>query len=193
MFWSTLCTWIDACYYKATFSFSFCFFLPHSFLFLLVSFSRSPFLLTSFSNFCPIFFFFSVSWFSSFFSLFLFPFLSSYASFCLSFTIFILSFSVIQKPPEDIWRKGASFLFVNKDNLIWMHCISLAVFLPPDALFTASDASKAREYPFNTHQEKIFLGQLRDRPGTSGAQLWISAGMWRRDLTLPNYECEYEG
>ena len=148
-------------------SFSFCFSPPFlclpPCLSLLVSLPPCPFLIQS--HF-PFFFSFQFHDFLYFSPFFFFPFLSSYASFCLSFPLFIPSFSVIQKPPEDIWRSGSSF---QKDDLFWMHCISVAVFLPPDALFTVSDASKARENPFNTHQEKIFLGQLRERPGTSGA------------------------
>ena len=87
-----------------------------------------------------------------------------YASFCLS-SLFILFFSVNQKPPEDLLKSWASCLFVNKDNLFWIHCISVAAFLPPVILFAVSEARAAKILWIRTRR-KCFLvnwGEVRAR------------------------------
>ena len=126
---------------KLYLSFSFSLFFPC--IFLLVLFSLSPFLFISFS-------FFPLSRCMP---------LSAFLPF------FILFFSVIQKPPEDLLKRWASSLFVNKDNLFWIHCISVAAFLPPVILFAVSEARAAKILSIRTRR-KCFLvnwGEVRAR------------------------------
>ena len=126
---------------KLYLSFSFSLFFPC--LFLLVPFSLSPFLFITFSFFLsPVV--------------------------CLSLPFFPFSFfffSENQKPPEDLLKSWASCLFVNKDNLFWIHCISVAAFLPPVILFAVSEARAAKILSIRTRR-KCFLvtgGEVRAR------------------------------
>ena len=138
LLWSTLCTWIDACYFKATFSFSFffilspfppflsfcfCLFLSVSFpLYILLSFC--PIFLFSFLfSFMVIFIFLSISFSLSLVLCLLLPLFSPFHSFLLS------DAKATRRHLEETSR--ASFLFVNKDNLFCYGLFALQMpYLP---------------------------------------------------------------